>query len=246
MRRLMLVLVAAMVACGPVLAAEPGCDVSADLLRRDRSLPRLREALVAGRPLAVVVVGSGSSLGKGLADPAQAWAARLAGALAAALPGSRPVVDILAAPGTTAPMAAAGAIPRAAARRPQLVVWEVGNSDAVQEVPLAEFSDAVTAGIRQVVGAGSDILLVNMQYSPETAALIDFDPYRTALDEIARTEDVDLFDRWDIMRQYVDSGRFQPGADRRGTQAVFVNACLARLLAQVIAEAVTPAAATER
>ena len=246
MKRLVLALVTAMAACGPAWAAPPDCAVSADLIRHDQDLPRLRAALAARRSLAVVVVGSGSSLGKGLPDPAQAWTALLAGDLAAALPGSRPVVTNLAAPGTTAPMALAGAIIRAEARRPHLVVWEVGNTDAVQEVPLGEFADAVTEGIHRMEGAGSEVILVNMQYSPETAALIDFDPYRAAIDQIARTESVDLFDRWAIMRQYVDSGRFDPSADRGGGQAVFVNACLARLLAGMIADAVNPAAVTGR
>lgn len=245
MRRLVLALMVVMMAGGPVRAG-PSCEVSADLVRHDQDLPRLRAALAAHRPLAVVVVGSGSALGRGLPNPAQAWTALLGGDLAAALPGSRPVVTNLAAPGTTAPMALAGAIIRAEARRPQLVVWEVGNTDAVQEVPLDEFADAVTEGIQRMVAAGSEVILVNMQYSPETAALIDFDPYRAAIDQIARTENVDLFDRWAIMHQYVDSGRFDPSADPGGRQAVYVNACLARLLAGMIADAVNPAAATGR
>ena len=56
--------------------------------------------------------------------------------------------------------------------------------------------------------AGTDVILMNLQYSPRTETMISAPPYLDNMRVVAQQHDVPLFDRFAIMQQWNDSGDF--------------------------------------
>ena len=61
------------------------------------------------------------------------------------------------------------------------------------------------AGINELRAAGTEVVLMNMQFSRETDAMIHFGPYLIAMRELAEANDVPLFRRRGIMRHWAES-----------------------------------------
>src|SRR2546421_703187 len=74
--------------------------------------------------------------------------------------------------------------------KPGLVLWETGTHEAAVGGSVEAFGEAVQAGIEALRLAKVDLILIDMQYSPRTSSLIHFDPYVTALREVADQNDV--------------------------------------------------------
>ncbi len=124
---------------------------------------------------------------------------------------------------------------------PDLVVWESGTTDVVKGVDLDDFGEAMLAGLQKLYAANIDVVLMDAQYSPQTAAMFNFDPYLDALHRVGEAADSVVFPRWEIMRTFAEDGRFDPAATTPGEQyrnADFIHGCIARLLAGQIAEAI--------
>jgi hypothetical protein len=118
-----------------------------------------------------------------------------------------------------------------------LVVWEAGTTDAVRRLDVNAFGDSLDEGLKLIAAKGLDAILVDVQYSPQTDALYDFQPYLDYLQEEAESVGANLLRRHEIMRFYVDNGRFDPGAPGPVEQmknATFVHQCLAKRLATMI------------
>ena len=59
---------------------------------------------------------------------------------------------------------------------PVLVIWETGIADAVRGIDVDDFAMALQTGVEEIKNRAIDILLVDMQFSRSTAAVIDFEP----------------------------------------------------------------------
>ena len=53
-----------------------------------------------------------------------------------------------------------------------------------------------------------ETMLINMQYSRDTAAVIDFEPYLDAMQHMADVEGVYLFRRFEMMKYWSENGVF--------------------------------------
>lgn len=215
------------------------CAVSADAMVVNYPLPRLAARLADSAPPVVVLIGSGSSLGHGVSSPGRAYPARLAADLEDSL-GRRVTVLVRAAAGLTAPLALEK-LDEAVRLKASLVIWETGTTDAVKGVDLGAFGEAVGDGLQKLHAQGVDVVLVDIQYSPQTAAVLNFEPYLDYLRRAADVSDSLVLRRWDIMHELIDSGRFNPGPDNAAEQfrnADYLNGCVARLLADLIAAGV--------
>lgn len=223
----------------PVGAAEDPCQAPDDLVLVNYPDNRVYEKIHQRAALSILVLGSSSSvtapawIGRGF----QAYPRRLERELAARLPGIRiTVTDRTAAAQTAATMA--GQMERLVLQtKPDLVIWETGTTDAVHKVDLARFGEAVGAGLRVLREHEIDILLVDMQFSPQTEAIYDFQPYLDYLAQLAEANDANLLNRYALMRYYIEEGRFDPAAGNADAQlkaAGFVHGCLARHLASMI------------
>ena len=114
------------------------------------------------------------------------------------------------------------------------MIWEVGTNDASRSRDVDDFTSDLEDGIARLQAAHIDVILMDMQYAPSTASIIDFNPYIDALNGAAMVDEVPVFRRYDIMRSWSEQGVFAyDAADAAGrtTLARGVYDCLAAALA---------------
>jgi hypothetical protein len=126
------------------------------------------------------------------------------------------------------------------AEHPALVIWEAGTVDAARGLDVESFGQALDEGLDALRAAGIDIIVMDMQYGPSTASIIDFGPYIDALRAVAERASVPVFDRYEVMHDWSDNGVFAydetaPAARMATVRKVYD--CLAAGLADGIAPA---------
>jgi lysophospholipase L1-like esterase len=222
----------------PALAEDStqSCDVPAYLLTSESTLPKVADAIKGGHPLDILVVGSRSStIG---ASEAGAYPARLQATLKEKLSQVAVNVSVEIQAKKTAEETAASLVKLVEAKKPTLVIWQTGTVDAMRSVDPDDFRAAVDDGVAALQGAGTDVILLNLQYSPRTETMISAPPYLDNMRVVAQQHDVPLFDRFAIMRQWNDAGDFDlfnapPGLEL----AKRVHDCLGRALAKFVTDA---------
>ncbi|CAO3414939.1 hypothetical protein [Azospirillum doebereinerae] len=216
----------------PVDAA---CAVPDSVLAVDTALPRVRERLDAGQPLSILVANSV----KPTPRPATVgYPVRLAKELKARLPGRQVDVLVLSLPGETAPGMIAPLLDAVGQQQPALVVWQTGTVDAMRSLDPESFGTALENGIAAVQRMGADLVMMDMQYSPHTAQVIDFAPYVNYVAWVSRNDGVFHFPRYAIMRHWVEDGRVDFGDEAPQAKQdayEFVHRCIGQLLAESIA-----------
>lgn len=225
-------------AAAPALGEEgsQSCDVPAYLLTTESSLPRVTDAVKGGRPLEILVVGSRSSTIN--ASEASAYPARLQAALREKLPSVAVNVSLELQVKKTAEEVASELVKLVEVKKPTLVVWQTGTVDAMRSIDPDEFRAAIEAGVAAVQNAGSDVVLMNLQYSPRTETMISVPPYLDNMRMVAQKHDVPLFDRFAIMHQWNDAGDFDLFTAFHGVElAKRVHDCLGRALAALVIDA---------
>lgn len=214
----------------------PPCDVPAYLLASESSLPKVKDALKANQPLNVLVVGSRSSTIQG--NEASAYPAKLQAALKEALPAATIDLSVELQGKSTAEETAGTLVKLVEAKKPTLVIWQTGTVDAMRAVDPDDFRTAINDGVVALRGAGADVVLVNLQYSPRTETMISAPPYLDNIKVVAQQHDVPLFDRFAIMKQWSDAGYFDLFSTSHGVDlAKKVHACLGRALAKFVIDA---------
>ena len=231
-----LMLLAGFTAAGSARAAEdaaPTCDVPAYLLTSESSLPKVAEAVKNARPLTILVVGSRSSTIA--SSEGSAYPARLQAALKEKLPSIPVTLSVELQTGKTAEEGSAALVKLVEAKRPTLVIWQTGTVDAMRSVDPDDFRSALDEGVVALQTAGTDVVLVNLQYSPRTETMISAPPYLDNLRVVAQQHDVPLFDRFAIMRHWNDAGDFDLFSTAHGLDlAKRVHACLGRALSKFV------------
>ena len=221
--------------------AEPqadACEVPASLLESEIDLGRVTTELKDKHRLDITVVGTGSSSLAGPDGPHFAYPARLEGALKQQLPGNEIKVTAHVQPKqTTANML--GSLDKILAEdRPSLVIWQAGTSDAINGIETEDFRTSLDDGVEKIQAAGADVILMNMQYSPRTAAMLDVSAYADVMRHVAQQRNALLFDRLAIMQYWNDNGTFDLyAATKKYDMARQVHECIGRALASQIVNA---------
>ena len=217
-------------------AVPPTCEVPAYLLSTESTLPKLAEAVRNARPLTVLVVGSRSS--SILSSEASAYPARLLAALKEKLPAIPITLSVELQTGKTAEEVQAGLVKLVEAKKPTLVIWQTGTVDAMRSVDPDDFRGAVDEGVAALQNAGTDVVLLNLQYSPRTETMISAPPYLDNMRVVAQQRSVPLFDRFAIMRHWNEAGDFDLFSTFHGTDmAKRVHGCLGRALSKFVLDA---------
>jgi hypothetical protein len=248
MRLLGLLLPAVLLAAGPALAGpalaeHPAeCRVAENQVANDFPLPRVTAAL-AKKHLDILVIGAGSSTLPGADGSNKAYPARLQSALAEKLPGVAIKVTPDVKSGRIAPDSLNAITAGLAASKPALMVWQAGTVDAMRSVELDAFSAALDKGVEAAHAAGSDVILINAQYSPLTESIIALGNYADNMRWVALQREIPLFDRFSIMKLWAELGTFDFFAvTKKLDMAERVHDCIARLLADLIVEGAKPIA----
>ena len=178
MRAFIAVLLAASAIAGQALAVDPpSCAVPDNLLFVDNSLNRVTTAVGKQHQLAIAVFGTGSSTIGGADGPSLAYPARLEVALNQKLSNVTVRVATRTKTGQTADIMRRNMKDLLVDEKPNLVIWQTGTVDAIRRVDLDDFRAALEAGVDTLQNAGTDVILMNMQYSPRT----EFDDSRRSL-----------------------------------------------------------------
>ncbi len=239
MRMLGAVTALALVLVTPAHAEEPAaCEVPAAILQTESVLSHIAGAIRERKKLDVLVLGTGSSVLPGPNGAASAYPARLEASLRQRLSGIEVNVAAEAKSGRSAAEMAKGLDRVIRDRKPDLLVWQTGTYEAMHGLDPDEFRAEVEDGIERLKAAGVDTILINMQYSPRTEAMLALDPYVEAMRLAAREQDVPLFDRLAIMRYWNEAGAFDLNATGKDpAMAQQVHDCLGRALASVVIDA---------
>lgn len=144
-------------------------------------------------PLRIVAFGSSTTEGSGSSGPAHTYPAVMRQTLLPHFPGGI-VHDNHGVGGETA-IQMDGRIGTVVDRRPDLVVWQTGSNDPLQEVPLAIFERLTRGGIDRLRATGTDLVLVDQQYCRALDECPTSPLFLDTLHRIAADMNVPLFDR---------------------------------------------------
>lgn len=217
--------------------APAACELPPYLLTSESQLPKVANAIKAGKPLEILVIGSRSTIIP--SSESSSYPARMEAILKEKLPPSEPVhVSVEIQSKKTAEETAATFVKLMEAKTPTLVIWQTGTVDAIRSIDPDEFRGAVTDGVVALQKAGADVILMNLQYSPRTETMISAQPFLDNMRVVAQEHDVPLFDRFAIMRQWNEQGQFDLFNPSRGPElAKQVHDCIGRALAQFVIDA---------
>ena len=221
--------------------AEPlpeACDVPASFLESEIDLGRVTAELKDKHRLDISVLGTGSSSLAGPDGPHFAYPARLEDALKRELPGNEIKVTAHVQPKQITANMLGGLDKILAEDHPSLVIWQAGTADAINGVETEDFRTSLEDGIDKIQAAGADVILMNMQYSPRTASMLDVSAYADVMRRVAQQRNALLFDRLAIMQYWNDIGTFDLyAATKKYDMARRVHECIGRALASQIISA---------
>ena len=216
--------------------APQSCEVPAYLLTSESAPPKVADAVKSGHPLDILVVGSRSSTIT--TSDGSAYPGRLQAMLRERLPSVPVNVSVELQVKKTAEEVASGLAKLVEVKKPTLVIWQTGTVDAMRSIDPDDFRTAVDEGVAALQNAGTDVVLMNLQYSPRTETMISVPPYLDNLRVVAQQHDVPLFDRFAIMRQWNEQGDFDLFSASHGIElATRVHDCLARALSTFVIDA---------
>jgi acyl-CoA thioesterase I len=216
------------------------CRAPAHLVQLDRPLRHTARRLAAGKPLVIVAIGSSSTAGARASSPAATYPSRLAVELQKLLPGHAITVLNRGVNGEEAPDMMARFATGVIAEHPQLVLWQVGTNSVLRDNPLAPHAAELRQGIAQLKAIDADVVMIDPQYAPRVLAKPETPGMVDLIALTARDEDVDLFRRFAIMRDWYENQHrsFDVFISRDGLHMNdWGYACWAKLLAASIVEA---------
>jgi acyl-CoA thioesterase I len=215
--------------------AQAGCTAPTDVSGLEHVPERLRDRIARKLPLKIVAIGSSSTAGFGATSSANTYPARLEAELKARLPGLPITVLNKGIGGEEAPQMVARFDADVLDEAPDLVLWQVGSNSVLRDHPAP--GEIIQQGVEKLKASGTEVILVNPQYAPKILAKPDADRAVDVITATARDAEVGLFDRWVIMRHWVD-GEKMSFDQFLSPDGLHLNdwsyGCLAKLLAVAI------------
>jgi acyl-CoA thioesterase-1 len=222
------------------------CDIPAEFTTPWAPLPRVNTALTGSTGLAILALGSGSTVGDtgGAGGPALAFHLpgasfpyRMLETLRKMRPSLRFDLTVKGGRSMTAETMLSILRQELAAHHYDLVLWQTGTVEAV----LGQRPDALRGvledGAEVAAKAEADLVLIDPQFSRFLRANADLSPYETVLQQMTTTAGVTLFHRFDLTQGWVTEGQFdleRVSKDQRDQTISLLNNCLGQALAQYI------------
>jgi lysophospholipase L1-like esterase len=117
-----------------------------------------------------------------------------------------------------------------------LVLWQLGTADALAQVPVADFFVTVSEAIAWLKGHKVDVILVGLRYTRSMAKDLHYQAMRTAIQEVAKDQNVLRIGRYEAEEMLERIRREQGGvpiSQAEVSEASYV--CMAEYLARAIA-----------
>jgi lysophospholipase L1-like esterase len=233
------------VAAAALAVAAPqafACAAPAEFSQLNYPLRHSARRLANGEPLMVVAIGSSSTTGVGASSPAMSYPSRLSVELKQQFPGRDITVLNRGVNGQETHEMVARFATDVIAAHPDLVLWQVGTNSVLRDHPLRPHSILLRDGIVQLKEAGTDVVLIDMQFVPRVIAKPETQGMEDQIALAAKEQSVDLFRRFALMRNWHEVQHI-PFETFVSPDELHMNdwsyACVARLLAAAIAEAAT-------
>lgn len=202
-------LVASWIAAPAVAATDgPACSAPKEFVRLNHPLPHVAARLATGAPLKIVALGSSSTFGHGATTPEGSYPSRLQALLRRAHPGQAIEVINRGVNGNETREMLLRFEHDVLAEKPDLVIWQIGTNTLLNDHAMWPVFLDVRAGIRRLRAQGSDVLLLNPQYSPRVLAKPNYEAMNDLVEVTAREMDVDMIDRFAVMRYWSQSLRY--------------------------------------
>jgi acyl-CoA thioesterase-1 len=219
-------------AAGPAMAQQ-ACPESGVV---PVAVPHSKAALAHGGELLIVAIGSSSTQGAMASDAGHSYPAILQAELAARLPKAHVSLINRGIGGQDA----IEEVPRlesdVIASHPSLVIWQVGANGAMRGTNPDVFRRLVTAGVKRLHAAGSDVVLMDNQRAPMILASADHVRLEQAMADIAVGTGASLFSRGALMDRWQREG--QPFSTFISGDGVHHNDLGYRCIAQALAGAI--------
>jgi lysophospholipase L1-like esterase len=167
------------------------------------SLPHVAKKLADGEPVVIVAFGSSSTQGWGSTAPEFTYPNRLAAQLKRQYPSADITVVNQGKGGEDAPEMMKRLQTAVLDRNPDLVIWQVGTNAVLRNLDPVETARLVQEGVARIQAAGSDVVLVDPQYSPRvTEHSENAGQIVRLLRRIAALHHVGFFPRFAVMRDW--------------------------------------------
>lgn len=174
-------------------------------------LPRAAARLRMGGRFGIVAIGSSSTVGLWVLNPATTYPEVMRRELMRLRPKSLIEAVNSGRIGDTI----AGSVSRfnrdVLSHNPDLVVWQLGTNDVVWGGSTHGLEVSIGEGIKTLKANGADVVLMDLQYSPLVLSSSNGLSMQTMIAGAARQARIGLFSRFDLMRRSVDAG-LSPGA----------------------------------
>jgi lysophospholipase L1-like esterase len=167
------------------------------------SLPHVANKLVAGQPVVIVAFGSSSTQGHGASSPEFYYPNRLAAQLRRQYAMADISVINAGVGGEDAPEMMKRLQTAVIDAHPDLVIWQVGTNAVLRNLDPADTAKLVEEGVSRIQAAGSDIVLVDPQYSPRVNERAEnANKMIKLLGRVAELRHVGIFPRFEVMRDW--------------------------------------------
>ncbi len=176
----------------------------AGLVAPDEPLAALAAALRPGKTVAILAVGSASTVA------ADGYPMTMLAALQAARPDVTFHLTQRGGRGQDAAQTLRLLTAALASGPYTVVLWQAGTVDAVRGLRPDDLADTLHAGAEAVRRHGADLVLIDPQFSRFLRANVDLEPYETALHMTAVEPGVALFPRHDLMRIWAEDDGLDP------------------------------------
>jgi acyl-CoA thioesterase-1 len=218
------------------------CSAPGEYTHFAQPLAHTMRRLADGAPLTIVAIGSSSTAGAGATSSAANYPSQLAADLRQQFPDHVITVINRGVNGEETSQMVARFAADVVAQHPQLVIWQVGTNSVLRDRPLQAHSTLLHEGVEQLKALNTDVVLMDPQYAPAVVAKSEIDDMVAQIAVTAKAENVDLFQRFAIMRSWheVQHLAFDTFVS---PDHVHMNdwsyACVAKLLAAAITDATT-------
>lgn len=230
-------------------SADVSCAVPAPLRGFAADLPTARAAIADGQKLTIVALGSSSTLGTGASSDERSYPAVLRASLAELLPGHEINVVNAGVGGNSAHQMYQRIDADVLSEQPQLVVWQTGIFDAIQDIGIEKFKRILRKGISRIREGGADVVLMDQLPLPRADRFPAYASYVAALREVAVETDTPVFRRNEFFAVLIAEGRLRQDEMLPGAGDHLVDGsyhCVGVNLARTLAEKLSPRAVTIR
>jgi lysophospholipase L1-like esterase len=167
------------------------------------TLPHVAAKLASGQPVVIVAFGSSSTQGFGTSSPEYTYPNRLAVQLRRQYPTEDITVINAGRGGEDAPEMMKRLQSSVLDLHPDLVIWQVGTNAVLRNLDPDDTANRVQDGVTRIQAAGSDIVLVDLQYSPRvTEHPESASKMVRLLSKVAQLRHIGIFPRFEVMREW--------------------------------------------